>query len=69
MIQFIKNLFGSEKEKISAPMVKDKEFENPFDNVRISVLRSDYEELKRQLLKCQTTIRNQKKKIASLKKK
>tara|TARA_R100001443_G_scaffold44818_1_gene57766 strand:- start:953 stop:1162 length:210 start_codon:yes stop_codon:yes gene_type:complete len=69
MIQFIKNLFGSEKEKISAPMVKDKELENPFDNVRISVLRSDYEELKRQLLKCQTTIRNQKKKIASLKKK
>ena len=50
-------------------MVKDKELENPFDNVRISVLRSDYEELKRQLLKCQTTIRNQKKKIASLKKK
>ena len=69
MIEFIKKLFGSEKENVSAPIVKDKEFENPFDNVRISVLRSDYEELKRQLLKCQTTIRNQKKKIASLKKK
>ena len=69
MIEFIKKLFGSEHEKVSAATVTDKEFENPFDNVRISVLRSDYEDLKKQIEKCQTTIRNQRKKIASLKKK
>jgi hypothetical protein len=69
MIEFIKKLFGIEDEKVSAPTVTDKEFENPFDNVRISVLRSDYEDLKKQIEKCQTTIRNQRKKIASLKKK
>ena len=69
MIEFIKKLFGLKDENVSAPTVTDKEFENPFDNVRISVLRSDYEDLKKQIEKCQTTIRNQRKKIASLKKK
>ncbi len=69
MIEFIKKLFGLKDEDVSAPTVTDKEFENPFDNVRISVLRSDYEELKKQIEKCQITIRNQRKKIASLKKK
>jgi len=66
MINFFKNLFTKEDIVIQTP---DKDFEKPFDEVRISVLRSDYEKLKKDLLKCKTTIKDQKKKIASLKKK
>tara|TARA_Y100001951_G_C11182735_1_gene206927 strand:- start:491 stop:700 length:210 start_codon:yes stop_codon:yes gene_type:complete len=69
MIKFLEKIFGKEDNRIVPPQIKNEDFEKPFDDVRISVLRSDYEELKKQLLKNKTTIRNLKKKIASLKKK
>mgnify|MGYP003118979701 CR=1 FL=1 len=68
MIKFLEKIFGKEDNRIVPPQIKNEDFEKPFDDVRISVLRSDYEELKKQLLKNKTTIRNLKKKIASLKK-
>tara|TARA_R100000353_G_scaffold6941_5_gene8923 strand:+ start:11194 stop:11403 length:210 start_codon:yes stop_codon:yes gene_type:complete len=68
MIKFLEKIFGKEDNRIVPPQIKNEDYEKPFDDVRISVLRSDYEELKKQLLKNKTTIRNLKKKIASLKK-
>ena len=69
MIKFLEKIFGKEDNRIVPPQIKNEDYEKPFDDVRISVLRSDYEELKKQLLKNKTTIRNLKKKITSLKKK
>lgn len=69
MIGFIKRIFGKDDSEIPTPDIKNQEYDKPFDDVRISVLRSDYEALKNQLLKSKTTIRNLKKKLSSLKKK
>ena len=69
MIAFIKRIFGKDDSEIPTPEIKNQEYDKPFDDVRISVLRSDYEALKTQLFKSKTTIRNLKKKLSSLKKK
>ena len=73
MIKFFKKLFGSEEEVTPPPLI-NKEPED-FDKIRVSVLKSEYDDLKTQIVKLKEKekqykqrIRDQKKNIASLKK-
>ena len=73
MIKFFKRVFRSEEEVTTPPLI-NKGLED-FDKIRVSVSKSEYDNLKNQIVKFKEKekqykqrIRDQKKNIASLKK-